>query len=93
MANRSLAAKAERATRQRRDAARAEFLKPAYLTGKQAVPAYDAGRVKVLGCGEYVAPEGRGHRVAARRTYGDGTRGWLDVRMCQSFESRLIKRQ
>lgn len=82
MANRALAAKAERAARQRREVSQVEFMKPAYLaTPKSDLRAMLAeamkgwqGAVTVGEPGRYVAPEGKGHRTRATRCYGNGER-------------------
>lgn len=64
MANRALAAKAERATKQRRELARIEGSKPFYLAHSNAkdVPWYGGGAYipkKRFGKGESTTPEGR----------------------------------
>lgn len=46
MANRALAAKAERAARQNRELAAVEYSKPFYMTRKPEIPAYDPTIVK-----------------------------------------------
>lgn len=84
MANRALIAKADRAKRQRMEAAQAEFTKPCWLSWRDgsgtrreelaAMVAGFHGDVKVLPAGRYVAPEGKGKRRAFRETGGDGTR-------------------
>lgn len=83
MPNRSLAAKAERAAKQRREAAHNEYTKPLWLGGTskaelRAMLARFTGSapvsVRVLPPGNYTAPEGKGHRRAHRTCYGDGTR-------------------
>lgn len=51
MANRALIAKADRATAQRRELGHAEYSKPAYLTGKPEVPAYDLSMVRTFAPG------------------------------------------
>ena len=51
MANRALIAKADRATAQRRELGHAEYSKPAYLTSKPEVPAYDLSKVRTFAVG------------------------------------------
>jgi hypothetical protein len=51
MANRAMAAKVERAAKQARVAAHAEFSKPFYNTSKPVVPAYDVAMVRKIPAG------------------------------------------
>lgn len=58
MANRALAAKAERAARERREAAWLEYSKPFYMQPKPAVPDYDETLVRRI-----AAPAPKARRV------------------------------
>lgn len=68
MANRALAAKAERADRQRREAGYLEGSKACFLTGKPVVPAYDPKMVK------RIAPSHPELKVATKVTPSDSAR-------------------
>lgn len=86
MANRALANKRERATREHREAAAIESHKHLCLAsdrgdiGKPDVPSYDGAMVarydggEAAGLAQDIGRCGKANRVRARNTYGDGTR-------------------